>query len=447
MPIHSIISQPPPSLRSAYVPHLITVRGFDFATSHNSVVYFDVYINGVYYKTITSTTPTNFLFHKRWTVDIKDALQEYLTSRPPQPLDFAGAGMAVRDFGTIAEYFVRVRGNTIANGVATPDGPVPVQATVGNGAQSGGGTQTLPWTAVNVPLQHEDDQRLNVHLATIPHYTHPGLLTFLYPLTKRQELHLTAEDYGFFPMIADLSPYLGDPTGQLHLRFVTDQGVEYQPSGGPFYNFFEKSVYYLPIGPRNLRGYAWAIGGAPQSGATITALFQSMPWYKVRLYQNDSSPLGQLVYETPRIYLKKCLGDYKRVHFVNACGHYEAVNFGDWEETSIVASSTWEKPLAGVATMGNKSSGGVQRFNVRSNERTTLLGWFEEKDLPMLKELQTTPQAYLEFKSTTQGGPAADYLPIHILDTEITTRKLEQRYVYEVALQYDMGHSNIHLRN
>lgn len=138
-----------------------------------------------------------------------------------------------------------------------------------------------------------------------------------------------------------------------------------------------------------------------------------------------------------------CSEDKIRIHFINSLGRVDAINFNHKEESLETKSNTWQKSLGFPLT---KSDGGTQRFNMKSNETYKASNvCYREEDMEWIKELFNSPLAWIEWKGT-EGQPD-DYIPIAVLDKKVIIRKKENRYIYEIQIDFAMANENTHLRN
>lgn len=138
-----------------------------------------------------------------------------------------------------------------------------------------------------------------------------------------------------------------------------------------------------------------------------------------------------------------CCSENIRIHFVNYLGRIDAINFNLPEESLETKTDSWQKSLNYPLL---KSDGGVKKINIKSNEiYKAVNSCYKEEDMEWIKELFTTPKAWIEWTGT-EGQPD-DYIPINITDKKIVTRKSEGRYFYDVVIEFSMSNENIHLRN
>lgn len=191
-----------------------------------------------------------------------------------------------------------------------------------------------------------------------------------------------------------------------------------------------QSVYHIPNGAKNM-----AIS------------FPSISWKDVADYYIEVVNLENVVIATTGI---NVIGNVSsdedegvRLHFLNGLGGIDAVNFCQSEETFETKSESSQQPLSFPLL---KSEGGLIRHNVQANESykvsTTA---YTEQEMKWLKELLTSPAVWLEWKGT-QGQPD-DYLPVVLNDAKIVTRKMDDRYIYELTVEYVMANTDITIRN
>lgn len=138
-----------------------------------------------------------------------------------------------------------------------------------------------------------------------------------------------------------------------------------------------------------------------------------------------------------------CCNESIRIHFINYLGRVDAINFSYVEETFETKSDTWQKSLNFPLI---KSDGGTRRINIKSNESYKATNkCYSEEDMKWIKELLSSPIAWLEWKGTEDQPD--DYIPIEIIDKKFLPLKNAERYKYEVVFEFKMANENIHLRN
>lgn len=203
MPIISIPTQPATdSINAAYRPVAFIVRAQ--RTDSNAtppVVYCDIYINSVFYKTIAkSQYKTLNITDTDWYFDIQDACQEVF-QKPISPNGGSNFYITNSVFATV---FCRFRSSGFdSNGFIAYENTAPIQGTGTQVPVSGTGTSSHTFFVINAVLQHEDNQNLATHLNSFKTGTWDATT---YPLTHRTgnyRICKTSSDY--FPILR-LSP-------------------------------------------------------------------------------------------------------------------------------------------------------------------------------------------------------------------------------------------------
>lgn len=188
------------------------------------------------------------------------------------------------------------------------------------------------------------------------------------------------------------------------------------------------NISYIPDGPKNL-----------------AALFPTVDFSNVLEYFIEVlSPGNAVLITTPVNVIGCCCAeDRVRIHFLNYSGTFDAINFNKPEEVLEVKSDSWEKQLKYPLL---KSEGGVQRFNVKSNESyTATTTCYREDDMIWVKELLASPIAFIEWKGIQ--GQLDNYMSVVITDAKFVTRKSDERYTYELSIQFSKSNEKIILRN
>lgn len=201
MPIVEITHQPAEAINSAYRPIIFRCKAKtgNLTSYAPPVVYCDVYVNSVYYKTLAKTQfIANDGVAPEYQFDIQDAMQELMTYEIP-----AADGDKVETFfGGVKNVFVRFRNAIIdADNFTVSEQVSPVMATSSSPAQSGAGTQSAKIIVTNTLIQHEE----NMSLTTLLNSYKTGMWDEnTFPLTRRPEQHLLGpEDSSHFPILTD----------------------------------------------------------------------------------------------------------------------------------------------------------------------------------------------------------------------------------------------------
>ncbi len=184
-----------------------------------------------------------------------------------------------------------------------------------------------------------------------------------------------------------------------------------------------KTIYYLPNRPKNL---------AP--------LFPTIKWDEVEDYYLELyDDTGAQLLTTP-LNTISCCNDEKqkmRIVFINHLGTIDGISVTKIEQEYETKSDTYEKPLRYPLI---KSDGGLYRYNIKTNTHyKTTNACYKEEDMHWIKELLSTPAAWIQWQGIE--GQADNYIPIVIADAKVITRKLEERYMYEIQIEYKLSNS------
>lgn len=205
MAILSIINQPANNaIKAAYRPIIIscTAEQDDPIAGRfiPPVVFCDVYFNGIYYKSLASTQPTNKpeygTTNAEYSFDIQGLCQEV----HQKVLAQNGVSAIQPASGIILSVYCKLRSSTVnANGFTIPQSPIPVQGTGYNIPVGGGGTQTNTFYSCNSTLQHEDNMLFEDHLNA---YKKRIWQSTAFPLTHRPDGYsICKNDADVFPII------------------------------------------------------------------------------------------------------------------------------------------------------------------------------------------------------------------------------------------------------
>lgn len=425
MPITQVTYQPQiDSLNAAFRPIVFKCKAkIPNSTPENyipTVVYCDIYLNNVYYKSISRSAFINDDgIAPEYEFDIQDAVQEVMTSSLPI-MD----GSLIEDHtDNLKTVFVKFRNSYLdVNGFNVSEQTAPIQGTSSSAPVSGAGTQSNTFYVLYAVLQLEDNQNLKDLLSS---YKTGVWSTDSYPLTRRPEnIFSCSNDSSHFPIITLKTPKL------LVFSFRTafaeaDLSVEINNTFPP-----GMKILYVPEGLQNIKTYF-----------PMVNFSEILSW---KIYLKDES--GN-VFATTRINTTGCCcGDEKtRIHFINSCGNIDSINFILNTEESETKSATWQKsqqfPL-------DRTKGGNYRINIESNENYEVeTKCYGEKDQYWIKELANTPLAWIEtFLPNGFNAPVQkEFIPITILDSKLPTKDAEA-FEYVVKIKFSMANSNSNLR-
>lgn len=191
------------SLNAAYRPIVFRctarITGATITNYRPPIVYCDIYVNTVYYKTLSKTQPiSDNGTDPEYEFDIQDVMQEVMAFNLPQ-MD----GSAILTLTkTIKEVKVKFRNAKIdSSGFLSSEQIAPVQSTSSTGAIPGAGRESVSIYVLNSTLQHEDNQNLEAFLNGWKTGTWNSIS---FPLTKRPEVFkLCKGDSSYFPIVSE----------------------------------------------------------------------------------------------------------------------------------------------------------------------------------------------------------------------------------------------------
>lgn len=404
------------------------------------ICYCDVYFGGTYYKTLTSTyarkdsmlTPYYFQF------DIQNVAQEYLASTPAL-FSVPGISTSIMDAAGIkgasaVVCYCKFRTSSInSDGFVEPEGTAGVD-----------GYSSNLFSILNAVLQHEDNQSLEQHLLAFQSvYTTPTKYEAL-PLTHRISDVVCKSDYDWFPFIIVPNAYAqGTLDFLIRINYTLKDGTTGYACTQFNYTLGMSRPYKLPTGIIQLKGLSWHQLVYP----TFTSV--TVPWDDIKTYTvsvvNNTGTTVATILTTPvfKTFGCNCYKERLRVRFQNYLGYFDCANFSEINNSLVTTSAQWQKSLAYPLY---KSDTGINRFNVRSNEKFTVSTCaYDELHQNWIKELFDSPQAFLEWPGG-QGQPV-DNIPIIISDGEFIVRKNEERYEYITQITFQMANDNIRQRN
>jgi hypothetical protein len=209
----TITGDPVFNVVSVYRPILFTINVSD--TQPPKAVYCDVYVNDVFYRTLVKTQYSSLAIgSSNWIFDIQVPCQEVLSTYLPG----YGGHKIILARPCTAKVVCKFRGSTIdANGFLVPEATAPVQATGTTPAVGGTGLESMVLYAVNVALQHKNNQLLSVHL---PAYANGTWSVDALPMSHRPNNYVVAKaDNDYYPIF-----YNGSGTLSKLKLFYRNQG-------------------------------------------------------------------------------------------------------------------------------------------------------------------------------------------------------------------------------
>lgn len=187
-------------------------------------------------------------------------------------------------------------------------------------------------------------------------------------------------------------------------------------------------AYYIPTGPVNLEDLFPEIN------------FADLSEYYVQVKDTE----GTVVATTAIAELGGCCEDDKvRLHFINALGGIDAINFKRVKKEHESKSDTWQKPTSFPL---DKTEHSLNRFNVKSNKSYKLVTTdYEENDNDWLDELFDSPLVWRQWTGTQ--GQDNSFIPVKILDSKRDTVKENDRFTYETTIECIDSHERFTIRN
>jgi hypothetical protein len=188
-------------------------------------------------------------------------------------------------------------------------------------------------------------------------------------------------------------------------------------------------AYYIPNGPENLKN------NFP------TLNFNDVDEYYLQLV--DSTDV--VIATTPINKIGGCENDDDkiRIHFLNYLGTIDAFNFKRINVSHEPTSDEFQQPIAYPL---DKTAHGHGRFNVKSNDIISAVNLdYGEEEKDWMDELFDAPLAWVE-KSIYQGQ-LSTFIPIVIIDTKRNKVKQDDRFLYQVQVDFKMSHERFIIRN
>lgn len=178
-------------------------------------------------------------------------------------------------------------------------------------------------------------------------------------------------------------------------------------------------IYFIPAGTKNL-----------------SRLFPSIDWSTVdsySLHAQDAS--ASIIATTPRYQVDQCLERDIRIHFINSFNCIDAINFHIVTAEHDTKSDAFQAP---ESFPFDRTQYGIGRINISSTDSFSVYTIdYEEKDLSWMDELADSPIAWLEW--TSEQGEGESYLPIVISDGKKVNRKQDERFQYEIDIDFQMS--------
>ena len=180
----------------------------------------------------------------------------------------------------------------------------------------------------------------------------------------------------------------------------------------------------------------------PSGVKNLKLLFPAIDWNSVEEYYVELYADTILSARSNNFLVEQCKEEDSRVriHFLNSLGLIDSITMYKDITKHEAKSETYEKRRTST-----RSSHGISRTNVRSNDTTTCLVEISEEDVEFYEEVSDSPLAWIEAKGK-QGLPD-DYIPIIISDHSFEKFHKDDRYYYEFTLEFKLSHEKLIIRN
>lgn len=196
MPIVAITEQPlANTLQTAYRPIIFKVTANNGSTSIVPVVHCDIYISGVYYKTISKTQyESDNLTNTTWLFDIQDPCQE----RIKKVLGELGGSTVITANDLYLEVECKFRSSILnSDGFIQSEQLEPIQGTGTTEPTSGDGLLSNMIYVIAIAIQHDEYQDSQTHLNLYKNGVWPDKS---FPLTHRpNKYRICSGDSDYFP--------------------------------------------------------------------------------------------------------------------------------------------------------------------------------------------------------------------------------------------------------
>lgn len=188
-----------------------------------------------------------------------------------------------------------------------------------------------------------------------------------------------------------------------------------------------KAVYYLPNGPKNL------------SSLFPRARWNDIAEYFIQVLDTDE----EVVATSPVNKICGCAPDEKiRIHFLNYCGTYDAVDF---LKPKISHEDTASEYKNGLSYPLHKTDTGTERYNVGSNDIYDLELMCTEAEMKWLQECFDSPKLYMEWRGT-EGQPD-DFIPVVKVAGRFEKQKVVDEWFYKFTMQVKLSNEFQTVRN
>lgn len=409
------------------------------------VVYADVYFDSVYYGTYSTTVYYDIAIgFGYYHFDIQDKAQEYLKTK--NLLITGTYGVYSKHY---ASCFVKFREtDTDASGFTVSVGSEPVKSTYFTNAVAGGATITSQtFYVLNTHQQQVDSYDLLKHLKkyTLGWYVGTDVGWMLSHRPNEQpswNAKIGGGKYYVCENDRDMMSWYSATNMNTATLGVT---VTYKNGTTSTQSIAVTSLPGGGFGTTLRRSYFFD-GGVPNIKTIFPTLsFVNADYYSVYFYAFLQD------FATQRYYLTSpgCCNNRIRILFMNNLGGFDGINMTLVTETNKTESAFYQinKPYIDAVSKGDRGIGRFQPSQVDIvecyNEQ------YSESDMKWIKELLGTSQAFIQIvpDPLQVDSPAADLIPIVILDSEQITLKKDDNFVYNISVKFSYANNVINIRS
>ncbi len=179
----------------------------------------------------------------------------------------------------------------------------------------------------------------------------------------------------------------------------------------------------------------------PAGPANLNTLFAGINWHDVEEYSLNLRDAGDVTIATTPTYRITFCDENVRLFFMSYAGTLDAIDFELVNMIHETKSDNYEK-----ITATEKDVHAIGRSNVKSNDIYQVRSnKYEETAKDWIDELLDSPLAFI-YQAGLQGQPDS-YLPIVIMDDKRAKITEEDRWMYEINLQFKLSHEKVTVRN
>lgn len=441
-----VIGSQPTSIMAAYNPiPFVIYANQPTGADPCPVVFADVYFDGDYYGTISST-----IYHAivgpyaEYHFDIQDKAQEYLRTQLLVEPATTNEGVLTKHFTSCIVKFRETDIDT--SGFTVSVGTEPVQGTVFTDPVGGGGEASDAFIILNSSLKHSDNIDLLTHLKkftpafasstdfgwNLSHRPN-SVPTFNYSINGGK-YWVCYNDHDIMSWYTEEN--IGDGT------FYVAVVINYIDGTSDNDTLLLNSLPSGGFGTNTKRSY-WLNAGIPNLSSVFTSLtWSNIEFYTVFIY----SPFLDIT--TQSFYVKNagCCTNRIRIFFQNLLGGWDAVNMRLVDESSKTDSIYYQKSKPYISP-DKRDRGGARMQPIQKEVVECYTEDYPESDMQWLKESLGSAQAFIQVPKDDLQSETSEFHPIVILDSENTIKKTDDTFVYPFTLKFTYANDVTNLRS